>query len=201
MRTRRRQRRGRLSVSNSPVFPPTLLLPSAPRTPALSSPETDRLLPCATAMQHNQHPDTRTSRPTQSPVVRSSSKSSRSRNGSSNSSSSSSYSSGKNNSCNNYSSTRSSLGHERSANTRNGGQIDKLTDSRTKGIQVRLPAFPPQHTSAERSPRSARYSNTHSSRIDTHSPHSPVVTFPRADPLGLGLEPQNLSTYLPKEPP
>jgi hypothetical protein len=48
-------------------------------------------------------------------------------------------------------------------------------------------------------PRSARHSpDTALSR--TAASGSEIHT-PRADPLGLGLEPHNLSEYLPKEPP
>jgi hypothetical protein len=93
-------------------------------------------------------------------------------------------------------------GRERPNYTHADGQTDVPAGRRTGGIQVRLPHLPPSQSPVRYSSRITRYPSTHTcSHINMFSPDSQGVHFLRADPLGLGLEPQNLSTYLPKEPP
>jgi hypothetical protein len=130
-------------------------------------------------MQYKQHPDSQTPRPTQPPVVGSSNKSRCSHTDSNNRSSSNSNSSRPN--------------HTRA---------DRQTAIPAVRIQVRLPQTPRSQSSVRCSPHTTRYSSTHLfPHLDMYSLDSQGVQIPRADPFGLGLEPQNLSSYLPKEPP
>ena len=101
-----------------------------------------------------------------------------------------------------YNRTISRLGRERPNHTHAVGQTDIPAVRRTGGIQVRLPSLPPSQSSVRCSPHTTRHSSSPlSPHLEIYSLNSPEVQFPRADPFGLGLEPQNLSTYLPKEPP
>jgi hypothetical protein len=171
----RRQRRGRLLISNSPDL--SSFLPSpGPRATAPPSPGDGR--PYVTTMRLK-HLDSQTPRPAQSPAVGGSNKRCRSHTDSNNRSSSAS--------------TSSSPNHT---------HADGQTDIPVGRIQVRFPLPPLSKPSVRCSPHTTRHSSSPlSPHLETHSLDSLEVQFPRADPLGLGLEPQNLSTYLPKEPP
>jgi hypothetical protein len=130
-------------------------------------------------MQHKQHPDSKTPLSAQSPVI-----------GRSNASSCS----------NNDSNIRSSS--NRNSSRPNHTRADRQTAIPAVRIQVRLPQTPRSQSSVRCSPHTTRYSSTHLfPHLDMYSLDSQGVQIPRADPFGLGLEPQNLSSYLPKEPP
>ena len=164
-------------ISNSPVlssFPP---LSPGPR--ATAPPSTGDGRPYVTIMQHKQHPDSQTSRPAQSPGVGGSNKSCRSHTDSNNRSSSASNSSSPNHT-----------------------HADGQTDIPVGRIQVRSPLPPLSKPSIRCSPQLTQHSSAPlSPHLEIYSLDSLGVKLPRADPFGLGLEPQNLSTYLPKEPP
>jgi hypothetical protein len=127
----------------------------------------------------HKQPDSKTPRPAQSPVIGGSNKSCFSDTGSNNRSSS-----------------------NRNSSRQNSFQVDGQTEIPVARIQVRPPHPPLSQPSVRCSPHTMRFSNTHlSSHLDMYSLDSLGVQILRADPFGLGLEPQNLSTYLPKEPP
>ena len=208
VRSSRRRRARRISIS--PSWSPSI---QTERTPKVS--------------QHNHLPITQATGQVHSPTVRSSSIISRSHsssdtghsgnrrssgNSSRSCSSSSSSSSNSSNGCSSSSSSSSSSSGCSSGST--SRLPHALIDCHYQDIKVRLPSL---RAGTSPSPHAPTFGATSSSvllgmppRSARHSPDTALsrtaasgseIHTPRADPLGLGLEPHNLSEYLPKEPP